>query len=63
MAAGAIHAESGMPSQNGGQSPGMALAGAVVQTDPLMAPKTIKTDARIIRIRSHPPQRLVRATI
>jgi hypothetical protein len=38
------------------------LAGVVAQTHPLMAPKTINT-ARIIRIRSHPPQRLVRATI
>jgi hypothetical protein len=38
-----------MPSQNGGQSRGMARAGAVAQTDPLMAPKTTNADANIFR--------------
>jgi hypothetical protein len=38
-----------MPSQNGGQLPGTAFAGAVVPTDPPMATQTTNTDARIIR--------------
>ena len=46
-AAGAIHADSGMPSQNGGQLPGPAEAGA--QTEPLKAPQTTNADARILR--------------
>jgi hypothetical protein len=49
MAAGAIHAESGIPSQNGGQSPGMAVAVVVAPTNPLKAPQAINTEARIIR--------------
>lgn len=52
-----------MPSQNGGQLPGPARAGAVAQTTPLMVPQTTNADAKIIRTVAPPATPSARHTI